>query len=190
MYSSVHWKCLFVAYYTPGHSHALMHKEGAILLSVHWSPSLHPTCDFHTTGASSVAKSGCNEAPPWPRTRPSEHLWPRQGTQEMMKNFSSGTSGEDFQVNQPQSLVSVSAGDVTTVACNMPALSPAGHTLWYKKTGTEWQLIFNSFNRRHFPWVAQVGKAMANQTDYSICTCDWHPDMECTSGPWVVSTVW
>ncbi|XP_011764505.2 signal-regulatory protein beta-1-like [Macaca nemestrina] len=109
-----------------------------------------------------------------------------------------GTSDEEFQVNQPQTLVSVSPGDVLTLACNMSALSPEGPVLWFKSTGPGQQLIY-SFNGSHFPRVTPVENTMVDQTDYSIRIRDvlpedagtyycvklrvGHPDMEFFSGP-------
>nr|XP_055228385.1 signal-regulatory protein delta isoform X3 [Gorilla gorilla gorilla] len=109
-----------------------------------------------------------------------------------------GTSDEEFQVNQPQTLVSVNPGDVLTLACNMSALSPEGPVLWFKSTGPGQQLIY-SFNGSHFPRVTPVENTMVDQTDYSIRISDvlpedagtyycvklrvGHPDMEFFSGP-------
>ncbi|XP_047627398.1 signal-regulatory protein beta-1-like [Phacochoerus africanus] len=109
-----------------------------------------------------------------------------------------GTSGEEFQVKQPETSVSAKAGDVITLACNIPAQSPVGPVLWFKETGPERKLIY-SFNGSQFPRVSQVANSMANQTDYSIRINDvspkdvgtyycvkltiGHPDMDYISGP-------
>lgn len=116
----------------------------------------------------------------------------------MIPRFFPGTSDEEFQVNQPQTLVSVNPGDVLTLACNMSALSPEGPVLWFKSTGPGQQLIY-SFNGSHFPRVTPVENTMVDQTDYSIRIRDvlpedagtyycvklrvGHPDMEFFSGP-------
>nr|XP_006207463.2 signal-regulatory protein beta-2 [Vicugna pacos] len=86
-----------------------------------------------------------------------------------------GTSGEEFQVNQPESLLSAKAGDVITLVSNMPALSPAGPVLWIKETGLERKLIY-SFNGNQFPRVSQVVSPKANQTDYSIRISNVSPE--------------
>uniref|UniRef100_A0A8D0YBY2 Ig-like domain-containing protein n=1 Tax=Sus scrofa TaxID=9823 RepID=A0A8D0YBY2_PIG len=109
-----------------------------------------------------------------------------------------GTSGEEFQVKQPETSVSAKAGDVITLACNIPAQSPVGPVLWFKETGPERKLIY-SFNGSQFPRVSQVANSVANQTDYSIRINDvspkdvgtyycvkltiGHPDMDYVSGP-------
>ncbi|XP_044909731.1 signal-regulatory protein beta-1 isoform X1 [Felis catus] len=85
-----------------------------------------------------------------------------------------GTAGEEFQVNQPESSVSVRAGDILTLACNVSAHSPAGPVLWFRKNGPEQQLIY-SFNGSHFPRVNQVENTEVNQTDYSIRISDVSP---------------
>ncbi|XP_058541110.1 signal-regulatory protein beta-1-like isoform X3 [Neofelis nebulosa] len=85
-----------------------------------------------------------------------------------------GTAGEEFQVNQPEGSVSVRAGDIVTLACNMSAHSPAGPVLWFRKNGPEQQLIY-SFNGSHFPRVNQVENTEVNQTDYSIRISDVSP---------------
>ncbi|XP_057558705.1 signal-regulatory protein beta-2-like [Hippopotamus amphibius kiboko] len=109
-----------------------------------------------------------------------------------------GTSGEEFQVNQPESSVSAKPGDVITLGCSIPALFPAGPVLWFKVTGLEQKLIYR-FNGSQFPRVSPVVNPMANQTDYSTHISDvspkdagtyycvklriGHPDMEYISGP-------
>ncbi|XP_060470091.1 signal-regulatory protein beta-2-like isoform X1 [Panthera onca] len=85
-----------------------------------------------------------------------------------------GTAGEEFQVNQPEGSVSVRAGDIVTLACNVSAHSPAGPVLWFRKDGPEQQLIY-SFNGSHFPRVNQVENTEINQTDYSIRISDVSP---------------
>ncbi|XP_039093704.1 signal-regulatory protein delta-like [Hyaena hyaena] len=84
------------------------------------------------------------------------------------------TSGEEFQVNQPESSVSVRAGDILTLGCNVSAPSPGGPVLWFRENGPERRLIY-SFNGSHFPRVNQVGKTEVNQTDYSIRINDVSP---------------
>ncbi|DAA23262.1 signal-regulatory protein delta [Bos indicus] len=109
-----------------------------------------------------------------------------------------GTSVEDFQVNQPESSVSAKVGDVITLGCNIPAPSPVGPVLWFKDARLERKLIY-SFNGRRFPRVSPVVNPMANQTDYSIRIRDvspkdagmyycvkltiGHPDMAYIAGP-------
>ncbi|XP_060043602.1 MAM domain-containing glycosylphosphatidylinositol anchor protein 2-like isoform X2 [Erinaceus europaeus] len=109
-----------------------------------------------------------------------------------------GTSGDEIQVNQPQSSVSANAGGVITLACNMSALTPEGPVLWFKDTGTQRHLIYK-FDGSHFPRITPVEDTDANQTDYSIRISDvsledvgtyycvkliiGHPDMEYISGP-------
>ena len=116
----------------------------------------------------------------------------------MTQSFFPGTSGEEFQVKQPETSVSAKAGDVITLACNIPAQSPVGTVLWFKETGPERKLIY-SFNGSQFPRVCQVANSVANQTDYSIRINDvspkdvgtyycvkltiGHPDMDYVSGP-------
>lgn len=115
-----------------------------------------------------------------------------------MQSFFPGTLGEDFQVNQPESSVTVNAGEVVTLGCNMSALSPAGPVLWYKESGPKQQLIY-SFDGSHFPRITQVENTVVNQTDYSIRISDvspkdagtyycvklttGYPDIEYISGP-------
>uniref|UniRef100_A0A8C8WLG1 Ig-like domain-containing protein n=1 Tax=Panthera leo TaxID=9689 RepID=A0A8C8WLG1_PANLE len=95
--------------------------------------------------------------------------WSSEGT-----CFFPGTAGEEFQVNQPEGSVSVRAGDIVTLACNVSAHSPAGPVLWFRKNGPEQQLIY-SFNGSHFPRVNQVENTEINQTDYSIRISDVSP---------------
>nr|XP_025732181.1 tyrosine-protein phosphatase non-receptor type substrate 1-like isoform X2 [Callorhinus ursinus] len=85
-----------------------------------------------------------------------------------------GTSDEDFQVTQPESSVSVRAGEILTLGCNVSARSPAGPVLWFRENGQERQLIYN-FNGSQFPRVTQVENTEFNQTDYSIRISDVSP---------------
>ncbi|XP_061065812.1 signal-regulatory protein beta-2-like [Eubalaena glacialis] len=117
---------------------------------------------------------------------------------KLTDDFFPGTSGEELQMNQPESSVSAKAGDVITLGSNIPALSPAGPVLWFEVTGLERQLIY-IFNGSQFPRVSQLVNPMANETDYSIRIIDvspkdagtyycmkltiGHPDMEYISGP-------
>ncbi|XP_011216323.1 signal-regulatory protein beta-1 [Ailuropoda melanoleuca] len=115
-----------------------------------------------------------------------------------------GTSDEDFQVIQPESSVSVRAGEILTLGCNVSARSPAGPVLWFRENGQERQLIYN-FSGSQFPRVTQVENSEFNQTDYSIRISDVspkdvgtyycvkltiaHPDMAYVSGSGTVVSV-
>ncbi|XP_012866103.1 PREDICTED: signal-regulatory protein beta-2-like [Dipodomys ordii] len=70
-------------------------------------------------------------------------------------------------MNQPDSSVSVTAGDDVILSCSMPPQSPKGIVSWFKDAEPEPQLIY-SFNGSQFPRVTQVKKKNANQADYSI----------------------
>ncbi|XP_057558112.1 signal-regulatory protein beta-2-like [Hippopotamus amphibius kiboko] len=88
----------------------------------------------------------------------------------------SGISGEEFQVNQPEKLVSVNTGDAVILGCNMSTLSPEGTILWFKDTGPKRQLIY-SFKGSHFLRVTQMeNNDMASQTNYSICISNVLPE--------------
>ena len=84
-----------------------------------------------------------------------------------MQNFFPGTSDQEFQVTQPESSISVRAGEILTLGCNVSARSPAGPVLWFRENGQERRLIYN-FNGSQFPRVTQVEDTEFNQTDYSI----------------------
>uniref|UniRef100_A0A452S0R5 Ig-like domain-containing protein n=1 Tax=Ursus americanus TaxID=9643 RepID=A0A452S0R5_URSAM len=112
-------------------------------------------------------------------------------------------SGE-YDVIQPESSVSVRAGEILTLGCNVSARSPAGPVLWFRENGQERQLIY-SFNGSQFPRVTQVENSEFNQTDYSIRISDVspkdvgtyycvkltiaHPDMAYVSGSGTVVSV-
>ncbi|XP_047599590.1 signal-regulatory protein delta-like isoform X1 [Lutra lutra] len=115
-----------------------------------------------------------------------------------------GTSDQEFQVTQPESSVSVRAGEILTLGCNVSARSPAGPVLWFRENGQERKLIYN-FNGGKFPRVTQVENTEFNQTDYSIRISNVspkdvgtyycvkltiaHPDMSYVSGSGTVVSV-
>ncbi|XP_048205337.1 signal-regulatory protein gamma-like [Perognathus longimembris pacificus] len=85
--------------------------------------------------------------------------------------FVTGNSFEELKVDQPESSVSVDAGDEVTLPCSMSSQSPKGTVSWFKEEGPKRQLIY-SFNGNHFPRVTQVQKTVPNQMDYSIRISD------------------
>ncbi|XP_012908908.1 signal-regulatory protein beta-1-like isoform X3 [Mustela putorius furo] len=115
-----------------------------------------------------------------------------------------GTSDQEFQVTQPESSVSVRAGEILTLSCNVSARSPAGPVLWFRENAQERKLIYN-FNGGQFPRVTQVENTEFNQTDYSIRISNVspkdvgtyycvkltiaHPDMSYVSGSGTVVSV-
>ncbi|KAM4842591.1 signal-regulatory protein beta-1-like isoform 2-T2 [Thomomys bottae] len=78
-----------------------------------------------------------------------------------------GTSHERFKVNQPETSVSVIAGDEVILSCSIPHQSQKGIVSWFKDAKPEPQLIY-SFNGSQFPRVTQVKKNNAHLIDYSI----------------------
>uniref|UniRef100_A0A7N5P9S3 Ig-like domain-containing protein n=1 Tax=Ailuropoda melanoleuca TaxID=9646 RepID=A0A7N5P9S3_AILME len=74
-----------------------------------------------------------------------------------------------FQVIQPESSVSVRAGEILTLGCNVSARSPAGPVLWFRENGQERQLIYNFSGKGFFPRVKEIGHTTKpGNTDFSI----------------------
>ena len=103
--------------YAPGHPYILMEKRGAIFLSMHWFPSSNPGGDhiynFYTLVPVYVAERMWNEISPW-WTPELQNVLSKTRNMSNEATFLSRTSDKEFQVDQPESLVSVKAGEAAT----------------------------------------------------------------------------
>ncbi|XP_054945701.1 signal-regulatory protein beta-1-like [Physeter macrocephalus] len=80
-----------------------------------------------------------------------------------------GVAGEkELQVIQPERSVSVAAGEMATLHCEVTSLLPVGPFKWFRGTGPGRELIY-SLKGGPFPRVTNVSDTTRrNNTDYSI----------------------
>ncbi|XP_074173344.1 signal-regulatory protein beta-1 isoform X2 [Rhinolophus sinicus] len=82
-----------------------------------------------------------------------------------------GGAGEELQVIQPETSVSVAAGETATLPCTLTSLLPVGPLQWFRGTGPDRELIysFKGNEGSHFPRVTTVADATRrNNMDFSI----------------------
>nr|KAF6358504.1 hypothetical protein mPipKuh1_010330 [Pipistrellus kuhlii] len=80
-----------------------------------------------------------------------------------------GGAGEELQVIQPQTSVSVAAGETATLSCTVTTIFPVGPVRWFRGTGPGRELVYN-FSGGQFPRVTSVADTTRrNNTDFSIC---------------------
>ncbi|XP_005871638.2 PREDICTED: signal-regulatory protein beta-1 isoform 3, partial [Myotis brandtii] len=79
-----------------------------------------------------------------------------------------GGAGEELEVIQPQTSVSIRAGQTAKLSCTVTSLSPVGPILWFRGTGPGRELIY-SFRGGHSPRVTSVADfTRRDNLDFSI----------------------
>ncbi|KAK7795103.1 hypothetical protein U0070_021203, partial [Myodes glareolus] len=75
---------------------------------------------------------------------------------------------QDLKVIQPETSVSVRAGESVTLNCTVTSLLPLGPIIWFRGTGQNRQLIY-AFSGEKFPRVTNVADTTKrNNLDFSI----------------------
>ncbi|KAB1262447.1 Tyrosine-protein phosphatase non-receptor type substrate 1, partial [Camelus dromedarius] len=69
-----------------------------------------------------------------------------------------GVTAQELQVIQPETSVSVAAGETATLRCTMTSLLPVGPIRWFRGTGPGRELIYD-FKGGHFPRVTNASDA-------------------------------
>ncbi|XP_064331890.1 signal-regulatory protein beta-1 isoform X2 [Camelus dromedarius] len=79
-----------------------------------------------------------------------------------------GVAAQELQVIQPETSVSVAAGETATLRCTMTSLLPVGPITWFRGTGPGRELIYD-YKGGHFPRVTNVSDATRRDNlDFSI----------------------
>ncbi|XP_014311893.1 signal-regulatory protein beta-1 [Myotis lucifugus] len=79
-----------------------------------------------------------------------------------------GGAGEELQVIQSKTSVSIRAGETATLSCTVTSLTPVGPILWFRGTGPGRELIY-SFRGGHSPRVTSVADVTRRDNmDFSI----------------------
>nr|XP_048279746.1 signal-regulatory protein beta-1-like isoform X2 [Myodes glareolus] len=80
----------------------------------------------------------------------------------------SGAATQELKVIQPETSVSVHAGETATLNCTVTSLRPLGPIKWFRGTGQSRQLIY-AFSGEKFPRVTNVTDVTKrNNLDFSI----------------------
>ncbi|XP_031289930.2 signal-regulatory protein beta-1 isoform X2 [Camelus dromedarius] len=69
-----------------------------------------------------------------------------------------GVAAQELQVIQPETSVSVTAGETATLRCTTTSLIPVGPIKWFRGTGPGRELIYD-YKGGHFPRVTNVSDA-------------------------------
>nr|XP_031289928.1 signal-regulatory protein beta-1-like isoform X2 [Camelus dromedarius] len=69
-----------------------------------------------------------------------------------------GVAAQELQVIQPETTVSVTAGETATLRCTTTSLIPVGPIKWFRGTGPGRELIYD-YKGGHFPRVTNVSDA-------------------------------
>uniref|UniRef100_A0A8D2CRH8 Ig-like domain-containing protein n=1 Tax=Sciurus vulgaris TaxID=55149 RepID=A0A8D2CRH8_SCIVU len=78
------------------------------------------------------------------------------------------TAEPELQVIQPETSVSVAAGESATLHCTVTSLYPVGPIKWFKGSGPDRETI-NKFKEGHFPRVTNVSDTtLRDNRDFSI----------------------
>uniref|UniRef100_A0A8D2CTR9 Ig-like domain-containing protein n=1 Tax=Sciurus vulgaris TaxID=55149 RepID=A0A8D2CTR9_SCIVU len=79
-----------------------------------------------------------------------------------------GAAEQELQVIQPETSVSVAAGESATLHCTVTSLHPVGPIEWFKGSGPDWETIYK-FKEGHFPRVTNVSDTtLRDNRDFSI----------------------
>ncbi|XP_072800055.1 signal-regulatory protein beta-1-like [Vicugna pacos] len=79
-----------------------------------------------------------------------------------------GVAAQELQVTQPETSVSVAAGETATLHCTTTSLIPVGPIRWFRGTGPGRELIYD-FKQGHVPRVTNVSDATRRDNmDFSI----------------------
>ncbi|XP_047395195.1 signal-regulatory protein beta-1-like [Sciurus carolinensis] len=79
-----------------------------------------------------------------------------------------GAAEPELQVIQPETSVSVAAGESATLHCTVTTLLPVGPIVWFKGSGPDRETIY-AFKRGHFPRVTNVSDTTLRENrDFSI----------------------
>ncbi|XP_015416081.1 PREDICTED: signal-regulatory protein beta-1 isoform 3-like [Myotis davidii] len=79
-----------------------------------------------------------------------------------------GGAGEELQVIQSKTSVSISAGQTATLSCTVTSLTPVGPIMWFRGTGPGRELIY-SLRGGHSPRVTRVADVTKRDNlDFSI----------------------
>ncbi|MBZ3891377.1 Signal-regulatory protein beta-1 isoform 3, partial [Sciurus carolinensis] len=80
-----------------------------------------------------------------------------------------GAAEPELQVIQPETSVSVAAGESATLHCTVTSLLPVGPIEWFKGSGPDRETIYK-FKQGHFPRVTKVSDiTLRENRDFSIC---------------------
>nr|XP_010971113.2 signal-regulatory protein beta-1-like [Camelus bactrianus] len=79
-----------------------------------------------------------------------------------------GVAAQELQVIQPETSVSVAAGETATLRCTVTSLIPVGPIRWFRGTGPGRELIYD-FKGGHFPRVTNASDVTKRDNlDFSI----------------------
>nr|XP_031528862.1 signal-regulatory protein beta-1-like [Vicugna pacos] len=102
---------------------------------------------------------------------PTPASWPHPPPPSLLLALLLGLTGavaQELQVTQPETSVSVAAGETATLRCTTTSLIPVGPFRWFRGTGPGRELIYD-FKGGHFPRVTNASDATRRDNmDFSI----------------------
>ncbi|XP_074173351.1 signal-regulatory protein beta-1 [Rhinolophus sinicus] len=105
----------------------------------------------------------------------------------LLLGLTGGAGEKELQVIQPETSVSVAAGETATLSCTLTSLLPVRFIEWFRQTGTGQELIYSS-KEGHFPRVTSVADVIGGNTmNFSIRISNITP---ADSGTYYCVTFW
>uniref|UniRef100_A0A8D2CRK9 Ig-like domain-containing protein n=1 Tax=Sciurus vulgaris TaxID=55149 RepID=A0A8D2CRK9_SCIVU len=106
----------------------------------------------------------------WRHLRVRRGSGPQVPPSSLLRALGSGAGASQWeeQVIQPETSVSVAAGESATLHCTVTSLYPVGPIKWFKGSGPDRETI-NKFKEGHFPRVTNVSDTtLRDNRDFSI----------------------
>uniref|UniRef100_A0A8C0IW03 Ig-like domain-containing protein n=1 Tax=Chelonoidis abingdonii TaxID=106734 RepID=A0A8C0IW03_CHEAB len=85
---------------------------------------------------------------------PTPPPWPIHMVQVLARSLLPGAGAQEFQLLQPQGIMSVSAGETLTLTCSVTANATEGAVKWFKGSGNGRHLVYADMGS--FAWVTQA----------------------------------